>query len=324
MNERTFPIVNGKLLTDLDANGHKIIGLKVEVDVDQPSECLDFFLDGVAGYDSDIYLNTNLHDKFFACIQYHDTLNTERKKVEYWESTVLVLELYMTVYDDNDIPLREGILQKTIPLEIGTNCELTGVDSFAELTITQDIEFRVEDSSIGISGSCVVRAGSSLQEYMTNDKRTEFELISGNNFRCRFNSDSNIEGEYHYVYPSIAYATVEKKESEEGVDSSVHVIMPIAVDEDRFYDFVVVLRSGNKGAVGIIWENCGELVEATPSASDMLPGINIWRLTRASIDLTVIDRIVPNYNSNIVLVSPSGTAAQITLNDDMTLEVKEA
>ena len=90
---------------------------------------------------------------------------------------------------------------------------------------------------------------------------------------------------------------------------------------NKFLDHTVNINSMNSGTVDVTWHGLSGVVEKFPGASRMLPGRNVWRVTRVWNGLTLIDR---NTNSDVgVLTSPSGKTAVLVLNDDMSLEVKK-
>ena len=98
-------------------------------------------------------------------------------------------------------------------------------------------------------------------------------------------------------------------------------IPSVNLRDNSFSDFTVKLNRANANTADVAWRGLSGMIEKFPGASRMIPGTNVWRVTSVGNGLALIDR---NTNSaDGVLTSPSGRKAELALNDDMTLEVKE-
>ena len=123
-----------------------------------------------------------------------------------------------------------------------------------------------------------------------------------------------------FLQYSDSYVELNSTTFASGEDKNL-IVNLLTKSPNQFFDFTVKLNSANADTADVSWRGLSGMVEKFPGASRMIPGTNVWRVTSIGGGYALVDR---NTNSaDGVLMSPSGKKAELVLNDDMSLEVKE-
>ena len=68
----------------------------------------------------------------------------------------------------------------------------------------------------------------------------------------------------------------------------------------------------------------GEVVEALPGASKLVPGLTVWDVAEVAPGKFRVERASsPSQSAPLTLTAPGGRVAELTVGDDLVLEVKE-
>lgn len=102
-------------------------------------------------------------------------------------------------------------------------------------------------------------------------------------------------------------------------DKQVNIIL--ADTEGARRQTVSVDNAGTK-IHPVIWNTNAQVIEQTAESLLMHPGLNVWSIAKISPDRMLVDRRYPTTTS-LTLSSPSGRQAQLSVNDELVLEVKE-
>lgn len=123
-----------------------------------------------------------------------------------------------------------------------------------------------------------------------------------------------------YLHNTDSYVELNSTTFASGEDKNF-VVDLFTKPHDKFFDFTVRVNSANANTADVSWRGLSGMIEKFPGASRMIPGTNVWRITNTGNGVALIDRNTASADG--VLTSPSGKKAEIVLNDDMSLEVKE-
>ena len=73
----------------------------------------------------------------------------------------------------------------------------------------------------------------------------------------------------------------------------------------------------------VTWQG-GEVIEALPGASKLVPGLNVWDVAEVAPGKFKVERASnPAQSAPLTLTAPNGRVAELTVDDDLVLEVKE-
>lgn len=328
--KREFPILNGKLLSDLDLNGHKLLGSTLpeggagtSVEVVAPSP------DG-AGKAADAKAVYELVNSFKAavvpCILKSEegelkvipTINAIPSAALYAETPIKnevdVVEGWRGIFTCDLEVRRPGAEysdyhKAEVELDTTTNCH---IDESSDPCIVVDKDLQMFDNFNFFDNVAVLRAGVRLLIVSGSDGELE---IYGEN-AADWTYDDNIE-----IYSNYGFGTLKSFFNTTGDEKQLVVALPAGDAGSSYFDYTITLESANKGAVNVSWRNCAGVIDKFPGASQMLPGKNVWRVTCSGQGHALVDR--NNASADLILSSPSGRQAQLSVNDELVLEVKE-
>ena len=294
MSERTFPIHNGKLMTDLDANGHKIIGVDVEVSPAKIYPC------SVDTTDNEVIVAVPAGTTETGGFYSDEAIKSQADKVLGWEGICYVTAVFGGEYYTVSVQVN---------LSTNKNCRIF-VDSFDNQILEMTETVTVHDDFFGQIGwlnkgvRSLVGYGKDLPSSINAYTPTIFTFDDSKGYL--HNTDSYVE------LNSTTFASGEDKNL---------VVNLLTKSPNEFFDFTVKLNSANADTVEVSWGGLSGMIEKFPGASRMIPGTNVWRVTNTGNGVALIDRNTASADG--VFISPSGKKAEIVLNDDMSLEVKE-
>jgi hypothetical protein len=96
---------------------------------------------------------------------------------------------------------------------------------------------------------------------------------------------------------------------------------PESSNNARF--FSLALTSDATDESDVTWQG-GEVIEAIPGASKLVPGLNVWDVAEVAPGKFRVDRASsPAQSAPLTLTAPNGRVAELAVDDDLVLEVKE-
>lgn len=99
------------------------------------------------------------------------------------------------------------------------------------------------------------------------------------------------------------------------------VVLPSAADHARKFSLAVETDTETEKAVE--WQG-GEVIEAVPGVSRLVPGLNVWDVAEVAPGKFKVERASsPAQSVPLTLTAPGGRVAELTVDDDLVLEVKE-
>jgi hypothetical protein len=129
------------------------------------------------------------------------------------------------------------------------------------------------------------------------------------------------EPDWSYVEPDEYFVTVAFKA---GLKFTVTVPESADATKARCFSLAVETDVGKEDAV--TWQG-GEVVEAFPGASKLIPGEIIWDVKEVAPGKMLVNRVPGSAQSvqsaPLPLTAPGGRVAELTVDDDLVLEVKE-
>ena len=108
------------------------------------------------------------------------------------------------------------------------------------------------------------------------------------------------------------------------VKGFTHVVaLPASTDSAKARRFTLAVETDAETEKAVEWQG-GEVIEALPGASKLLPGLTVWDVAEVAPGKFRVDRASsPAQSVPLTLTSPSGRVAELTVGDDLVLEVKE-
>ena len=104
---------------------------------------------------------------------------------------------------------------------------------------------------------------------------------------------------------------------------SVTVHVPVSTDDAKARRFSLAVETDVETEKAVEWQG-GEVVEALPGASKLVPGLTVWDVSEVAPGKFRVDRASsPAQSVPLTLTAPNGRVAELTVNDDLVLEVKE-
>lgn len=139
----------------------------------------------------------------------------------------------------------------------------------------------------------------------------------------------DVLGEYVYNYPSGANpefytASFSGYYETELTPSKTPVItIPESTDVTKARKFTIAVETDTDTEKAVEWQG-GEVIEALPGASKLVPGFNVWDVAEVAPGKFKVERASnPAQSVPLTLTAPNGRVAELVVNDDLVLEVKE-
>lgn len=102
----------------------------------------------------------------------------------------------------------------------------------------------------------------------------------------------------------------------------LHIALPDSTDHAR--SFSLALTTDATAETAVTWEGADEIIEAFPGSSKLIPGEIIWDVKEVAPGKFRVDRASsPAQSAPLTLTAPNGRVAELTVGDDLVLEVKE-
>ena len=99
------------------------------------------------------------------------------------------------------------------------------------------------------------------------------------------------------------------------------MVLPSATDHAR--QFSLALETNAETEKAVEWQG-GEVIEAVPGASKLVPGLNVWDVAEVAPGKFRVERASsPARSVPLTLTSPNGRTVQLAVDNDLVLEVKE-
>ena len=135
----------------------------------------------------------------------------------------------------------------------------------------------------------------------------EFVNIDGRTYRRMWTESTSVSG-WHTV-------------TREGRKS--HITLPDSTDTAKVRSFSLALTTDVESDTDVAWEG-GEVIEAVPGASKLVPGLNVWDVAEVAPGRFKVERASsPAQSVPLTLISPNGRTVQLAVDNDLVLEVKE-
>lgn len=104
---------------------------------------------------------------------------------------------------------------------------------------------------------------------------------------------------------------------------NLQVAIPASTDSAKARKFTLAVETDVETETTVEWED-GEVVEAVPGASKLVPGLTVWDVAEVAPGKFKVERAsTPAQSAPLTLTAPGGRVAELTVGDDLVLEVKE-
>ena len=101
------------------------------------------------------------------------------------------------------------------------------------------------------------------------------------------------------------------------------VTIPASTDTTKARWFSLAIETDAEPEKAVEWQG-GEVIEAFPGASKLVPGLNVWDVAEVAPGKFKVERASsPAQSAPLTLTAPNGRVAELTVGDDLVLEVKE-
>lgn len=138
--------------------------------------------------------------------------------------------------------------------------------------------------------------------------------------------------EWDFIHPDSYFMTTEADcfdlytTSVESRKINGEIILPDSFSNIRHSWFISFENGVNPhGYITFKGENEGVFIDTQSNSnrSNVFAGRNVWQIVEVAEEIFSVNRIYPCSEDSITLSSPSGRQAQLTVNDELVLEVKE-
>ena len=103
---------------------------------------------------------------------------------------------------------------------------------------------------------------------------------------------------------------------------SLRVTLP-STDATKARKFTLAVETDAGSEMAVEWQG-GVVIEATPDATNLVPGLTVWDVAEVAPGKFKVGRAsTPARSVPLTLTSPGGRVAELTVGDDLVLEVKE-
>lgn len=161
----------------------------------------------------------------------------------------------------------------------------------------------------------------------------EFELAEPTDFTgtvpFRRELDASYWGEEAYIWDPVPNAVsigVPDGYSQPGfyavsAGSNPRITLPGSTGHARSFSLALTTDATTERAIE--WQG-GEVIEAVPGASKLVPGLTVWDVAEVAPGKFKVERASsPAQSAPLMLTAPNGRVAELTVGDDLVLEVKE-
>ncbi|MBE6396834.1 MAG: hypothetical protein E7046_07505 [Lentisphaerae bacterium] len=101
------------------------------------------------------------------------------------------------------------------------------------------------------------------------------------------------------------------------------VSLPASADATKARCFSLAVETDVETEKAVEWQG-GEVVEALPGASKLAPGLTVWDVAEVAPGKFRVERASsPAQSAPLTLTAPNGRVAELAVDDDLVLEVKE-
>lgn len=337
---REFPIANGKLVTDLDANGHKILnaqgGGSELPDLSDYAKKSD--LEGFAQKTAFVKLAPEVTDTKVTLKPVAGAANYVAESVsgvgmpivdiEHRYISLIELELHFSGADDKSFSDRCWT-RRNLEYRLVRKYQFEGW-YFYDIETMNDAEFEFDDDGMfpyaGVIPSGSRFTLSSVSDFSEVLDRTEnwdgLEFVGwADALQLDLSLHSTLcNGEWELV-ESVERRIDFENTGTELPPKSVTLRLPPSTDHARQFSLAVETDTGTEKPVQ--WQG-GEVIEAFPGASKLAVGTTVWDVKEVAPGKFRVERAsTPAQSTPLTLTAPNGRVAELTVNDDLVLEVKE-
>jgi hypothetical protein len=200
-----------------------------------------------------------------------------------------------------------------------------------DIETVNDVPFDLDDDGM-LPYAGVIPAGSrftlSSRLDFSEEINNQIEIRDGFNFvgwggalqldLSRHSTLSN--GEWELV-EAIEHSYECENTGTENPPKSIMLRLPSSTGHARRFSLAVETDAESEKFVE--WQG-GEVIEAFPGASKLAPGLNVWDVAEIMPGKFRVSRAsTPAQSAPLTLTAPNGRVAQLTVGDDLVLEVKE-
>ena len=208
-------------------------------------------------------------------------------------------------------------------------------DWVADIVTTDDIPSTVnEDEHRELFEGVEIPKGMKLeayvQEIITEGDCTDISQCSFKAEYCYFPTDFDPILPEAVTVGGLDYGLVFTENGDTGFLHNVHrndvtvaVTLPTSTDTTKARRFSLATETDVDSEKAVEWQG-GEVVEALPGASKLVPGLNVWDVSEVAPGKFRVERASnPAQSVPLTLTAPGGRVAELTVGDDLVLEVKE-
>ncbi len=238
----------------------------------------------------------------------------------------LYIEVYSEPDYEGDIIVEEFVyfdaLEGTIRLD-DIYCIEEGYVYELTFTVLEDLELRYEDPNNGRVVGYVPKGAKLFA--------TVFEGNWGENLEGYFICATMVDDAVFTGFEeggSVNYAEMDDggtliQDVTVDLGRRVAVTLPASADAAKARWFSLALETDADSEKEVTWQG-GEVIEALPGASKLVPGLNVWDVAEVAPGKFRVERASsPAQSAPLTLTAPGGRVAELTVNDDLVLEVKE-
>lgn len=315
--KREFPILNGKLLSDLDLNGHKLLG--------QP-------LPGGGGGSSPVLVPCTVEETGSVI---KIKLSSESPQASYYAESDINADGSIS-FGEWKINTIHGMVIDEYYKEVDGIGENKYVERQVEINIpaesmainwnavSQEWEVYLNSAfSINLDGREYYFTDLHLRSIDPNELADpEADLLS---FFIEmlwvstdYHDDDELGSYFGSQFFSYGYFIISRTKTVIP-DKQVNIIL---ADTDGARRQTVFVNHAGTKIHPVIWDTKAEIIEQTAESSLMCHGYNVWSIEELAPNKLLVDRRYPTTTS-LTLSSPSGRQAQLSVNDELVLEVKE-
>lgn len=202
---------------------------------------------------------------------------------------------------------------------------------------TQDIPAEIDSRYPELFKGAMIPKGTRLS-YLIYDLEIE-EGCNTDLSQCSFRTLYSIPSPWYAITPVPENLDVDGKyynrdlyELDEGRsvthqvvrrDITAAVAIPASADTAKARSFTLAVETDVEAEKAVEWQG-GEVIEAVPGASKLVPGLNVWDVAEVAPGKFSVDRAsTPAQSAPLTLTAPNGRVAELVVGDDLVLEVKE-
>lgn len=182
---------------------------------------------------------------------------------------------------------------------------------------TKDIGLYDGETRVGY-----IPEGRRVEVCIYKDYEPDYSRSASGTFDCGL----YVEGELEISSGSLGWTETDSAYTQ-SVDfipaKSPTVVLPESTDAAKARRFSLAVETDAESEKDVTWQG-GEVVEAVPGASKLVPGLNVWDVSEVAPGKFRVDRASsPAQSAPLTLTAPNGRVAELAVDDDLVLEVKE-